>query len=228
MTVTEKKAFEDVLASLEGMDKIFIVGCGDCATLCETGGEYEVDEMRHALEEAGKTVVGSAVPDSTCQVLATKKDLRKQREAVDQADAFLVLCCGAGNQAVSAIVDKPVLPGVDTMFLGNENRKGQYHEWCSACADCVLADYAGICPITRCPKSQVNGPCGGAQDGKCEVDPEQDCVWALIYDRARKLGTWDKVAKRVAATRKNKRATKPHKRVFEPRRASVAAARDMK
>lgn len=227
MTITDKKAVEEILAALEGYEKIFIVGCGDCATVCETGGEHEVEEMKKALEAAGKTVVGTAIPESTCEVLVTKKELRQHKDAVEAADAFLVLSCGAGTQAVTSIVEKPVIPGLDTLFLGDTVRKGQFYEWCSACAECVLADYAGICPVTRCPKGQLHGPCGGAQDGKCEVDPEQDCVWSLIYERARKIGQWDAIAQRMVALRHHKRATKPRKRVFEPRRAGLSAARDV-
>ncbi len=225
MTVTEKKQFEDILASLEGAQKIFIIGCGDCATVCETGGDTEVAEMKKLLEEAGKTVTGSTVPDTACEVLLTKKDMRKHREAVDEADAFLVLSCGAGVQAVSSLTDKAVVPGCNSLFIGDTIRKGQLFEWCSACAECVIGDYAGVCPITRCPKGQMHGPCGGSQDGKCEVDPEQDCVWAIIYERAKKLGTWDKIAAGEAAPRDYRKQTKPRKRVFEPRRLSETKAK---
>jgi hypothetical protein len=225
VTVTEKKQLEEILASLEGAQKIFIIGCGDCATQCETGGETEVAEMKKLLEEAGKTVTGGVVPDTACEVLLTKKDMRKHQKDVDEADAFLVLSCGAGVQAVSSIVDKTVVPGCNSLFIGDTIRKGQLFEWCSACAECIIGEYAGVCPITRCPKGQMHGPCGGAENGKCEVDPEQDCVWAIIYDRAKKTGAWEKIAAGSAAPRDFRKQTKPRHRVFEPRRMSETKAK---
>ncbi len=222
VTITEQKSFEEIVEKLAGARRVFIVGCGECATLCQTGGEYEVEEMKRKLEEAGFEVVGTAVPEATCEVLVTKRELRKQKEAFASADAVLVLACGVGVQALAEIADKPAVPGLNTLFLGGTLRQGQHYEWCSCCGECVLADYAGICPVTRCPKGQMNGPCGGADEGKCEVDPEQDCVWALILERAEKLGILDRVmAAAAAAPRDYSKQRRPRKRVFEPRRAGI-------
>jgi len=217
--ITESKPWEEVVQMLEGLDSIFIVGCGECATECQTGGEYEVEQMTNKLQEVGKTVTGNVVPDATCIVLDVARLLRQQKEEVAQAQAILVLACGAGVQAVAEKSNKIVLPGLNSLFLGDTVRHGQMYEWCSMCGACILDKYAGICPITRCPKGQLNGPCGGADEGMCEVDPERECVWALIYERLAKLGMDDE---RIAATLEEPKdyqvQVQPRERIFEPRR----------
>lgn len=226
MTITEQKSLEEILDRLSSARRVFIVGCGECATLCETGGEYEVEEMRRQLEEAGKEVTGTAIPEATCEILVTKRELRKDKEGVAQADAFLVLSCGSGAQALASIVDKPVIAGCNTLFLGVTPRKGQHYEWCSACTECIVDQYGGICPITRCPKGQVNGPCGGTDEGKCEVDPEQDCVWTLIYQRAESMpDMWQALQSLIAEPKDYGRLRRPRQRVFEPRRRGLSASK---
>lgn len=218
MTATEQKTREEILKMLENDTAIFIVGCGDCATVCQTGGEVEVEEMKAFLEENGKQVTGSVVPDTTCQVLDLARLLRAQKEAVSAADAILVLSCGAGVQSASATVDKPVYAGCNSLFIANTQRLGNLHEWCSTCGECVVSDYGGVCPITRCPKGQVNGPCGGTDQGKCEVDPEQDCAWTLIYQRFDKVPGKEQVESTYFAPKNFQKAKHPGKRIFEPRR----------
>ncbi len=220
MIISEGKPFEEVLEMLADHDSVFVVGCGECATECQTGGEYEVNEMSKRLTEAGKTVTGSVVPDVTCQVLDVGRLLRKSKEAVGAADAMLVLACGGGAQAVAASTDKPVVSGVNTLFLGDTLRHGQFYEWCSACGNCIVDQFGGICPVTRCPKGQVNGPCGGTtDDGKCEVDPENDCVWVLIWEHLDKIGAdKQRVAAAMHVPRDYSIYQQPASRIFEPRR----------
>jgi hypothetical protein len=219
MTATEQKAREDILKMMENDKAIFIVGCGDCATLCQTGGEHEIAEMKAFLEESGKTVTGSVIPDSSCQVLDLKRLLRGQKEAVSAADALLVLSCGAGVQAATEnCPDKPVYPGLNSLFIANTTRLGNLHEWCSTCGECIIDEYGGICPVTRCPKGQVNGPCGGTNAGKCEVDNEQDCVWTLIYQRLEKIPGKENVEAKIFGAKNFQKAKSPGKRIFEPRR----------
>ena len=219
MVTTEQKAREEILEAIGGAEKVFIVGCGDCATLCQTGGETEVAEMTVFLEESGKTVTGSVVPDATCQVLDLGRLLRQNKEAVAAADAVLVLAGGAGVQAATAnLPDKLVYSGCNSLFIGDTQRMGHLYEWCSTCGECVINDYGGICPITRCPKGQVNGPCGGADHGKCEVDSEQDCVWTLIYQRLGKVPGKEKVESTIFGPKNFQKAQHPGKRIFEPRR----------
>jgi hypothetical protein len=221
MTGTEKKVFEDILAALEPHKSVFLVGCGDCATVLQTGGEFEVNEMTEALEEAGKKVTGSVVPDASCHILDVKRLLRQNKEAVAEAEAFLVLACGAGVQAVAEASDKPVYPALDTTGQVDQFRLGQYFEWCSSCGECIVGEYGGVCPITRCPKGQVNGPCGGADQGKCEVDSENECVWTVIYERMEKMGgVPEKMEKETHEARDYQKSTRPRKMSFEPRRGS--------
>lgn len=218
MTATEQKAREDILKLLANDQAVFIVGCGDCATLCQTGGEVEVAQMKAFLEEAGKSVTGSVVPDSACQVLDLARLLREHKQEVQAADALLVLACGAGVQAAAASLDKPVYAGCDSLFVANTTRLGNLHEWCSTCGECIVSDYGGVCPVTRCPKGQVNGPCGGTDGGKCEVDSEQDCVWTLIYQRFDKVPGKEQVEGTLFEARNFQKSKHPGKRVFEPRR----------
>ncbi|MBU1853759.1 MAG: methylenetetrahydrofolate reductase C-terminal domain-containing protein, partial [Candidatus Omnitrophica bacterium] len=190
MIVTKKKLFEDILASIGPQKKIFIVGCGDCATTCKTGGEKEVMEIKKLLEEKGKVVTGWAIPDSPCIASQVKTILAKNKKAVDSSDTFLILSCGLGVQSVldNDRAKRPVYAGCDTMFGSILDKTGfGFFERCAMCGDCILNITGGICPVTRCPKALLNGPCGGSNKGKCEVDKEKDCAWILIYNRLKEL-----------------------------------------
>lgn len=196
MIISEKKSFQKILESLQAYEKIFILGCADCAALCSSGGETEVEDMRLKLQKWNKTVTGSLVPNSPCHVQKTKRELRISKTEIDAADAVLVLACGAGVQsAVEILSEKPVVPGLNSLFLGNVERHGWFDERCSLCGECILGETAGICPITRCAKSLVNGPCGGGALGKCEIRGDKDCAWHLIYQRAEKLGEMERLNK---------------------------------
>ncbi len=219
MIATKAKDFDELLKSLAEAQRIYIVGCGDCATVLQTGGEYEVAEMKKRLEEAGKTVTGTVVPDVTCQVLDIKRLLRGDKEAIESADVILVMACGCGIQAVAEALDnKPVAAALDTIFAADKFRAGEFYEWCSCCGECIVDEYGGVCPVTRCPKGQLNGPCGGADKGKCEVDPEKDCVWTLIYKRMEKVGGKQEIEERIADPKDYEKAVKPRQYVFEARR----------
>jgi ferredoxin len=193
--IAKKKPIEEILESLSGDKTVFIVGCGECATVTQTGGEKEVAEMKAALEAAGKKVVGVDMVAAGCQELDLKRILRQHKEAAEETDAFLVLSCGAGTQSVREGTDKHVVPGTDSLFLGNIKRSGNYEEKCSLCGKCVLDEYGAICPVTRCAKGLLNGPCGGTNHGKCEVDPDKDCAWVLIHEQLKKEGRKDKLTR---------------------------------
>lgn len=192
MIISKKKPIEEILLALEGETKVVILGCGECATVTQTGGEKEVAEMKSILEEAGKEVIATDVVPAGCQELDVKRVLRKHKDLVEEAEAFLVLSCGAGTQAVRAATDKHVIPGTDPLFLGNIQRSMDFIEKCSHCGQCVIDEYGAICPVTRCAKGLLNGPCGGMSHGKCEVDPEVDCAWVLIHEQLKKEGREDK------------------------------------
>ena len=174
---------------LQGAKRVAIVGCGSCAAACQTGGEKEIGEMKAFLEARGFQVAATVLPDECCHKMLVKRDLKVLRGL--DVDAVVGLACGDGVQTVADNVDLPVYPANDTLFLGQVERVGIFHEYCRMCGDCVLGVTGGICPVTRCAKGLVNGPCGGQRNGKCEVDPENDCAWVLIYRRLEKLGKLD-------------------------------------
>ena len=181
MIITQKKPIEELLHMLEGVTKVAIVGCGNCAAACQTGGEKEVQEMKALLEEKGFEVVATVVPEECCHKMLVKKDTKVLRSC--GAEAVVGMACGDGVQTVADNIPLPIYPANNTMFLGQIERVGIFHEYCRMCGDCVLGATGGICPITKCAKSLVNGPCGGQKNGKCEVNPENDCAWIAIYNR---------------------------------------------
>ena len=190
-TITEQKSFEEIMEYLEKDDKIYIIGCGTCATVTHTGGIDEVREMKTKLQAAGKEVVGWMVIPTACDDM-TGAALKQEAGVVEKADSILVMACAFGTQTVAAFSDKPVYPALNTLFIGKETGEvGRFEEMCRQCGECVLGWTAGICPVTSCPKGLLNGPCGGTDNGKCEEDPEKDCVWTLIYRRLEKIGRLD-------------------------------------
>ena len=198
MIITQKKPIEELLGMLEGVTKVAIVGCGNCAAACQTGGEPEVMAMKELLEQNGKEVVATVVPGECCHKLLVKKDTKVLRDS--GAEAVVGMACGDGVQTVADNIQLPIYPANNTMFLGQVERVGMFNEYCRMCGDCVLGSTGGICPITHCAKSLVNGPCGGAKNGKCEVDPNNDCAWIKIYNRLVAIGQEDKLGQ----TRKDK------------------------
>ena len=191
MIITSKKPIEELLGMLEGVKKVAIVGCGNCAAACQTGGEKEVQAMKEFLEERGFAVVANVVPDECCHKLLVKKETKVLRDC--GAEAIVGMACGDGVQTVADNVQLPIYPANNTMFLGQVERVGMFNEYCRMCGDCVLGSTGGICPITMCAKSLVNGPCGGQKNGKCEVDPNNDCAWIKIYNRLEAIGQLDKL-----------------------------------
>ncbi len=194
MIIQKQKPFEDILEALQDDKSIFIVGCSECATTCKTGGEEEVAAMKAKLEAQGKTVTGTAVFDTACLAGEVRKRGEEFEEALAAADSALILACGNGAQTVGDHLDIRVHPGCDSLFIGEVVHLGKYQEKCSACGECILEYTEGICPVTRCAKGLLNGPCGGyTKDGKCEVDPDRDCAWVLIYNRLKERGRLDKL-----------------------------------
>lgn len=193
MIISQNKPFEEIQELLKDCEKLVLIGCGQCATACKSGGEEELIAMKKQLEGINKQILAFIVPETSCNYLLVRRDLKKIKDALDEADAVLSLACGDGAQTVAKLVKIPVYPGNDSLFLGEVERIGKYSEACRTCGDCVLGLTGGICPVTRCAKSLLNGPCGGAKDGKCEVNPENDCAWILIYNKLKELGQMDKL-----------------------------------
>lgn len=194
MIISKQKSAADILGFLKDFSRIFIVGCGECATTCKSGGEPEVVELKKQLEAQGKIVTGYAIPKAPCVSAQIKTALAQNRAALKNSEAVIVLACGLGAQSVKENDRQglPVLPGCDTLFGAIVDNLGVFQEWCSACGECVLEITGGICPVTRCSKGLLNGPCGGVNKGKCEVDKERDCAWVLIYKELEKKGKLEK------------------------------------
>jgi hypothetical protein len=166
---------------IEPYKKLFIVGCGTCSTTCQTGGEEQVADMAKKL---GEKVIGSAMVEEPCDIRIDRKELKDHRAAIKKADAILVMSCGSGVQTVGEYSGKIVLPALETLFIGEIERIGKFYDRCRACGECILDETGGICPITRCAKAILNGPCGGQVDGKCEVGGyKNDCAWVLIWKK---------------------------------------------
>ena len=201
MIITRQKSGDEILKMLNRKSKIFIVGCGDCAATCKTGGEEEVKSMAEFLKKHGKEITGTVVPDDTCVTAQAKIAFAKNKEALKKSDAVLVFACGSGVQCMKENdrFDLDFYPGCDSLFAALIDKDGSFKEVCSSCGECILDLTEGICPVTRCAKGLLNGPCGGQDEGKCEVDKEKDCVWILIYKRLKEKGRLEQLKKRMPA-----------------------------
>lgn len=193
-SITRSKPLPQVLEAMEGLEHVFIAGCGTCATMCRTGGVDEVAAMKTDLEEAGKVITGTLVIPTACDTL-THECMAQNRQAFDDAQVILVMSCAFGVQTIAGNTGRPVQPALDTLFFGLETSPGHFTEVCLQCGDCILSKTGGICPVTSCHKGLLNGPCGGTNDGKCEIDSAIDCAWTLVYERLKTIDRLDLMAK---------------------------------
>lgn len=193
MLYSELKPMREIMAFLGGEQNIFLLGCSGCAEASGTGGLPQVLSMKSKLEAEGKRVVGHTTIDFLCQKALVKSRLRAKEEVLAEADSLLVMACGIGVQAVASVVPKVCHPACNTVYLGEVRGEWMGGERCRECGECLLEFTGGICPLTSCTKSLLNGPCGGARNGKCEVDPGRDCAWEVIYFRLKTLGQLNKL-----------------------------------
>jgi ferredoxin len=189
-SITRQKSEEEIDRLLNGLARVFIIGCGTCVTLTHTGGAPEVNDMEGQLSKKGKIATGSVVLPVACDNL-TGEALREHGSQIELADVLLIMTCAFGVQTVARHVRKMVVPALDTLFLGKETSIGLFDEICTQCGECVIGETGGVCPVTMCHKSLLNGPCGGTNNGKCEIDSNKDCAWTLIYNRLRDLNRLD-------------------------------------
>ncbi|MCK9431027.1 MAG: methylenetetrahydrofolate reductase C-terminal domain-containing protein [Candidatus Omnitrophica bacterium] len=215
MIISQQKPLDELLDSLKDYKKIFLVGCGECATTCKSGGQPELEKLKAALEIAGKTILGMCLPGAPCLAPQIKTELAKNIKVLRDCEAVLVLACGLGVQSIKENnrFNQPVIPANNTIFGAVMDAQGNFHEKCSMCSECVLALTAGICPVTLCPKGLLNGPCGGMNKGKCEVDNEKDCAWVLIYKELEKSNNLDKI-RQIHKERDYQKALRPHKLIM--------------
>jgi ferredoxin len=190
MIIAEQKPLSELKSLIGSAEKVLVVGCGTCVTVCFAGGAREAAIIASSLRMATKLDGHpKTITDVTVQRQCEWEYLDQITDQVKEADVVLSLGCGIGVQAiVEHFPSTWVVPGLNTAFLGLPLEQGVWAERCAACGDCILGLTGGICPIARCSKSLLNGPCGGSQDGHCEVNPDIPCAWQLIYDRLKSLG----------------------------------------
>lgn len=193
MIVAEQKPLEEIKGLIGDSQHLLVLGCGTCVTVCFAGGEREAAILASSLRMNSR-IEGAPrqVTHSTVQRQCEWEYLDEIGEEIRAAETIVSLGCGIGVQAiVERFPDAWVVPGLNTTFLGLPLEQGVWSERCAACGDCLLGITGGICPIARCSKSLLNGPCGGSEDGHCEVDPEIPCAWQLIYDRLQRMDRLD-------------------------------------
>lgn len=191
MIYSELKKFEDIEKLVEKEKNIYFVACNGCAEVCQTSDSKSLEEMKKLLEEKGKKITGVISIDFLCSKNLIVKKLKTYLDEVFNSDCILVFSCGIGVQCVSKIIDIPVYPATDTIYMGGFQGLWPGEERCIECGTCYLGITGGICPIAFCTKQLVNGPCGGTNNGKCEIDPDKDCGWALIYEKLESMGKLD-------------------------------------
>ena len=189
MIIAQKKPIEEILSDIAPFHRVLILGCNECVTVCEAGGKKEVEVLASSLSlyylnRGEEKSFGQMTLERQCD----REYLEEIRAVKDDYDAVLSLACGVGVQfAAETFPDLPLLPGVNTVCLGANEDRGVWTERCQACGSCVLATTGGICPVSRCAKRLLNGPCGGSANGKCELGADTDCAWQLIVDRLKAL-----------------------------------------
>ncbi|MCX7823410.1 MAG: methylenetetrahydrofolate reductase C-terminal domain-containing protein [Syntrophobacterales bacterium] len=198
MVVAERKPIQEIMEMVAGYNKILLVGCKGCVTVCCAGGTKEVgilaSTLRIARKKEGKPI---EIVERTLERQCDPEYIEQVADVVerDGVEAVLSMACSVGPQYMAKRYNIPVYPSLNTTFIGGSLEHGVWAEFCQACGNCVIHHFGGICPVSRCSKSLFNGPCGGSSKGKCEVSSEIDCAWQLIYDRMIALGKLDELTK---------------------------------
>jgi hypothetical protein len=190
MITAERKPMEELIESVKPFDRILLVGCNACVTVCAAGGRKEVGILSSALQMAflkqGKNM---QIKEHTLERQCDPEYVEELVPMIQNVDAVMSMACGCGVQEVARrFKNLPVLPAVNTLFMGASESQGVWSERCYGCGNCLLGYTGGVCPVARCSKRLFNGPCGGSTAGKCEVSDEVDCAWQLIWDRLKALG----------------------------------------
>ena len=197
MIVADRKPLEEILESIKDCKKIMLAGCGGCVTICFSGGAKAVEllasQIKIARNKQGNEIeIIERTPERQCEF----EFIDELKEELKHVDAVLSIACGVGVQTMNEhFEDAVTVPGLNTKFMGYPVEHALWQERCAGCGDCVLEWTGGLCPIARCAKRLLNGPCGGSADAICEVDKDTDCIWQLIYDRLKKLDKLDNLTK---------------------------------
>lgn len=228
MIGTIAKPMEEIMPYLEGKENLMVIGCGGCAKAIHSGGEEEVNQMVAELEKRGKKVIAAGTPERTCYIQHTRAFLEPLGQELQDCGAIVVMGCGGAVQIVrQATEEKHLVKHIisslnsighfDTIVPGAE-----FVEQCMECGECILNMTGSICPVTKCAKGLLNGPCGGSQNGKCEVNPDRDCAWVLIYNRLKALGELDKM-QQYQPPKDNSKITRPRRAVYNEKTGTVLA-----
>lgn len=201
MITAEQKPMKELVECVRPFQRILLAGCNECVTVCAAGGRKEVGILASALklqfQAEGKPI---EITEITLERQCDPEYVEELVAQIDKVDAVLSMACGCGVQEVARrYAEKPVFPAVNTKFMGASERQGVWAERCQGCGDCVLGLTGGVCPVARCSKQILNGPCGGSTNGKCEVSSDTDCAWQLIWDRLKALGKLDQYEENIPA-----------------------------
>ncbi len=193
MIVGDLKPIEEIVAYLKGFNQVLVIGCSGCVSVCLSGGAKNADALIREIDTPRYFGLKRPVFISSAILRQCEKDMVKNFLKIPSGtDAILSLACGAGVQTLAEVFkDLPIFPGLNTTFLGSYEEPGVWEEKCRGCGDCVLGYTGGICPIARCAKNLLNGPCGGSTNGRCEIREDHPCAWQLIIDRLKALGKLD-------------------------------------
>ena len=193
MIVGQQKPLEEIWGMVKGQRKVLVLGCNSCVAVCHQGGAKQAEVLTSLLRmQATQENVEIELVDGGIERQCEHEFFKSAVDAISQTDAVLSLACGVGVQFMAEkFHSTPLYPALNTTFLGAVERPGYFTEKCQACGNCVLATTGGICPVSRCAKRLLNGPCGGVNNGKCEINKDLDCAWCLIVNRLEALGKLD-------------------------------------
>lgn len=190
MITAERKPLEELIEYVKPYKRILLLGCNECVTVCAAGGRKEVGLLASGLQMAllkeGRSI---DIKQHTLERQCDPEYVEEILPMIDGVEAVMSMACGCGVQQLAMrYKEKPVFPAVNTKFMGASERQGVWAERCQGCGNCLLGETGGICPIARCAKQLMNGPCGGSAGGRCEIGEDVDCAWQLIWDRLKALG----------------------------------------
>lgn len=197
MIVAKQKPLQEIIDMVSPFKKLLIVGCNECVTVCHAGGRKEVEQLAAALSMAAqKDGRPLEIKEVTLERCCDPEYIEQVRPYIDTYEAVLCCACSVGTQYFADTYSTIwALPALNTSFMGGSEAQGIWVERCAGCGNCILGETGGICPIARCSKRMLNGPCGGSSGGKCEINPEIPCGWQLIWDRLVALGRTPDYAK---------------------------------
>lgn len=190
MIIADRKPIPEILDMVKGYKKILLLGCKGCVTVCNIGGAKEVGILASVIKIARKKEGNPIeIDEKTVERQCDPEYVDMIRDIVGDYEAVLTMACGVGPQFLSErYPDTRVYPAVNTTSFGGSVKHGVWEERCAGCGTCVVHHYDGLCPVARCAKNLLNGPCGGSSGGKCEISKDTECIWDLIVKKKIKQG----------------------------------------